>query len=154
MGIFFLSRPRIIHAREAAMEGGAVVGAVCLVVGLMLIGVGAYLGVKYQVRATSQEAHVQLARARQEIQDASAQIDQVRNAVTGPQLEGVGGAEVMADAASKAADSNEKAQSALEQVGSIIGSLPENMRFAGMLVLVGTVLVSVSTIQFGGTSLF
>jgi hypothetical protein len=32
--------------------------------------------------------------------------------------------------------------------------LPENLRFAGVLVLVGTVLIGVATIQFGGTSLF
>ena len=48
----------------------------------------------------------------------------------------------------------EAAKSALEQVGSIVASLPENLRFAGLLVLVGAVLMSVATIQFGGTSLF
>jgi hypothetical protein len=32
--------------------------------------------------------------------------------------------------------------------------LPENLRFSGMLVLVGAVLISIATIQFGGVSLF
>lgn len=136
------------------MDGGTLVGAICLIAGLILIGIGVYLGVKYQVKATSQEAQQQLASAKENIQDAHSRIDEVRDVVARPNLEAAGGAEAMADAASRAADSTEKAKSALEQVGSIIGSLPENMRFSGMLVLVGTLLVSVATIQFGGTSLF
>lgn len=45
-------------------------------------------------------------------------------------------------------------KTALEQAGSIIGSLPENLRFPGLLVVLGIVLMSVATIQFGGVSLF
>jgi hypothetical protein len=39
-------------------------------------------------------------------------------------------------------------------VQGIVAALPENLRFAGLLVLVGTVLMGVATIQFGGVSPF
>jgi hypothetical protein len=33
---------------------------------------------------------------------------------------------------------------------SVVASLPENLRFAGLLVLLGTGRIGVATIQFGG----
>ncbi len=59
-----------------------------------------------------------------------------------------------ASSAAGAAASNDTAKTKLEQIESLIGSLPEELRFAGFLILVGTVLMGVATIQFGGTSLF
>jgi len=52
------------------------------------------------------------------------------------------------------AASADAAKSALEQVQGIVGALPENLRFAGLLVLIGTLLISVATVQFGHISLF
>jgi 4-amino-4-deoxy-L-arabinose transferase-like glycosyltransferase len=46
------------------------------------------------------------------------------------------------------------AQSLLKEVEGIIGALPERLRFSGLLVLVGVVLMSVATVQFGGHSIF
>ena len=54
----------------------------------------------------------------------------------------------------EATASAQSAKSALEQIQGIVASLPENLRFSGLLVLVGAVLISVATVQFGGTSLF
>lgn len=44
--------------------------------------------------------------------------------------------------------------STLEQVAGIVGSLPERLRFSGLLVLIGALLMSVATIQFGGHPIF
>jgi hypothetical protein len=67
-------------------------------------------------------------------------------------LEGAG--RELREAAADADTSAGAAKSALDQMSGIVGALPENLRFAGMLALVGTVLVSVATVQFGGTFLF
>jgi hypothetical protein len=47
-----------------------------------------------------------------------------------------------------------QSKTAAEQIGSIVGSLPEYQRFPGLLVLLGAAMMGVATIQFGGTSLF
>lgn len=46
------------------------------------------------------------------------------------------------------------AESALKEIEGIIGSLPERMRFVAMVVLIGALLMSVATVQFGGHSIF
>jgi hypothetical protein len=58
------------------------------------------------------------------------------------------------EAASAAKSQADEVQSVLQEIGGIVGALPENLRFAGLLVLVGTALMSVATIQFGGHRLF
>ena len=45
-------------------------------------------------------------------------------------------------------------KSALDEVSGIVAALPENLRFAGLLILVGAALMSVATVQFGGHSIF
>ena len=57
-------------------------------------------------------------------------------------------------AAASAQTTAAEAKNTLEEIGGIVGALPENLRFAGLLILVGTVLMSVATVQFGGHSLF
>jgi hypothetical protein len=47
-----------------------------------------------------------------------------------------------------------EAKSAIEQLSSIVGSLPENLRFSGLLILIGALLMSVATVQFGGHTIF
>jgi hypothetical protein len=46
------------------------------------------------------------------------------------------------------------AESALKEIEGIIGSLPERLRFGAMGVLIGALLMSVATVQFGGHSIF
>ncbi|HET9287130.1 MAG TPA: hypothetical protein VFO26_06185 [Gaiella sp.] len=58
------------------------------------------------------------------------------------------------EAVAAAGASTEAASSALEQVQGIVAALPENLRFAGLLILVGAVLMGVATVQFGDVSLF
>lgn len=142
------------------MGNAAAVAWICLVVGVMVLGAGAYIGVNNTVATTRQdtkkkleEAKAKLDAAMEGMGTARARIGEVRALA-----DKEGGAANASDAAKEAADraavSTAEAKSTLESISSIIGALPENLRFAGVLVLVGTVLVSVATIQFGGTSLF
>ncbi len=141
------------------MTGAELVAGLCLVVGVAVLGVGCYLGVTARTQPGGGEAQQKLEDARHKIDETQERIDNARESIDGSRD---GGPEAMgrmnpvaaSDAASAAASSVAEAKSALEQVGSIVGSLPEHLRFAGLLVLVGTVLISVATIQFGGTSLF
>lgn len=130
----------------------------CFVVGIALLGVGVFLGLRLsahgvqekaaEAKAKADEAHASLAEARSHIEETSA-------AVAGSGLEGVGAStEAATEAVAAAGASTAAATSALEQVQGIVGALPENLRFAGLLILVGTVLMGVATVQFGGVSLF
>lgn len=132
------------------------VGWICLVAGLAVLATGCGIGLWLSFQKTSGrtgEAMTKLDEAKASIADAKEKIGHAHDAVTGEGgLEGGGPA--VADATAAAGASTDAAASALEQVQGIVGSLPENLRFAGLLVLVGVVLISVATIQFGGTSLF
>ena len=57
-------------------------------------------------------------------------------------------------AAAAAASTAEAAKGTLEQLQGVIAALPEATRFPALLILVGTALMSVATVQFGGHSLF
>ncbi len=144
------------------MEAATLVAGVCLVAGLALMAGGVYTGLSTRFAstvATRQElttTRERLAQVSSEVDRTAAELERVRAVLSGRGgLESSGDAgQVIEDAATAAAESTSRARSALEQVGSIVGSLPEDLRFPGLLVLVGTVLTSVATIQFGGTSLF
>ena len=124
------------------------VGWICLVVGFLVLGAGVYTGLRTSL------AHDKLKQASEKLDETKEHIEKTKTAMQQPGLEGVGAGDEARNAGEAASESAAAAQSALEQVQSIVGSLPENLRFAGLLVLVGTVLISVATIQFGGTSLF
>jgi hypothetical protein len=122
-----------------AVTNAEAIGWLCFIVGTLLLLLGAAIGVVTSLRGANEK----IEQAKQKIDDVKSQM---RVAAT-PGLEST----AAAGAASASADA---AKSALEQVEGIIGSLPVNLRFAGVLVLIGAVLVSVATIQFGGVSLF
>ncbi len=89
------------------------------------------------------------------IGEAKAQLEQTTSAVADSSLESFPATAADATAAAEAAqESVQAAKTAFEQVGDIVSALPENLRFAGVLVLVGAVLIGVATIQFGGVSIF
>jgi len=139
---------------SGAIHGARIEAWICLGVGVLLVAAGVVAGFRSKVATATT--------AREKIDDAKKQVDgakqQAHSAAQLLQQEGVGDAAKVGSAAKSAtkaaADSADAAKSALEQAGSIISSLPENLRFAGMLVLLGTILMSVATIQFGGTSIF
>jgi hypothetical protein len=142
------------------VDGATVVGWVCLVAGLLLIGVGASLGVRASVAAAPAAVKARLDEAARKMESAARNVGDARERIGVARQAGqesrsqADAGEAAQRAADEAVQSTADAKSALEQVGSIVGSLPETLRFPGLLVLVGTVLTSVATIQFGGTSLF
>lgn len=58
------------------------------------------------------------------------------------------------EAARDVQQTGSEAKSKFEDLASLVGSLPEHLRFPGLLIVVGAALIGVATVQFGGTSLF
>jgi hypothetical protein len=133
----------------ATIKNADAVAWICFVVGLVVllvgVGIGLFISLK-KAPATAADAKAAVENAKSKIDETKARVQEAAT----PGLE-AGQATSSAQAAVATTDA---AKSALEQVSGIVGSLPEPLRFAGMLVLVGTVLVSVATIQFGGVKLF
>jgi exonuclease VII small subunit len=137
----------------------------CFVIGIGLLGGGVIIGLGTSLRrgrAEADDAQTKLGDAQSKLDDARAQLDKARghiqntaSAVAETALESVDVSTSKATESVEAAEASaEAAQTALQQVQGIVAALPENLRFAGLLILVGTVLVGVATVQFGGISLF
>jgi hypothetical protein len=141
----------------AAAQADAVAW-ICLVVGILVLSAGATIGLWTSFRAAPQKAEAALNKledAKARIAEAKVQIEHTASAVADASLEGLPEAADNATGAAQAAEeSTEAASSAIGQVHDTVASLPENLRFAGLLILVGALLMSVATIQFGGVSLF
>lgn len=126
-----------------AMSNIDVIGWLCFALGAAMLVAGVVSGLGLSPRASSEVA-------KGKIDEAKSQIDEAQGHLAKTGEQGVAAGASVA-AASASADA---AKSALEEVQGIIGSLPENLRFAGLLVLIGTLLISVATVQFGGVTLF
>ncbi len=142
----------------AAVTQADIVAWTCFVVGIALLAGGVYLGLRISTRGVhekAEEARAKADEAQARLAEARGHIEQTSAAVAASSLEGVGAStEAATEAVEAAGASAEEATSALEQVQGIIAALPENLRFAGLLILVGTVLMGVATVQFGKVSLF
>lgn len=134
------------------------VGWVCFGVGIVILLLGVAIGLWTSLARApkrADEAIAKLDEAKTKIGEAKEHIERTTSAVVSSDLESFNAAAPdLTEAVQAAGESAEAAGTALEQVQGIVGSLPENLRFAGLLVLVGTVLIGVATIQFGGVSLF
>lgn len=89
--------------------------------------------------------------------DASEKVETLKGkveALSTTAIENAKSATTSERAVSDAKSQGDEVQSVLQDIGGIVSALPENLRFAGLLVLVGTVLMSVATTQFGGHALF
>jgi hypothetical protein len=131
---------------NGGLDNAATIAWICFVIGAITLFVGLYIGLKLAPEKAEAETKQKIDEAKAKLEETTSQLQ----AAASGTLEG-GAA---AGAAATATATAEAAKSALEQVGGIVGSLPEYQRFSGMLVLVGAVLMSVGTIQFGGTSIF
>jgi NAD/NADP transhydrogenase alpha subunit len=124
-----------------------VVAWICFFVGLALLGIGTVLGLVISFKKVSGS----------DAKDVKQKVAQVKNQVIALQAsakEGFGVATTDASKAAAAQATGDAANSTLDEINSIIGSLPEQLRFAGLLILLGVALMSVATVQFGGTSIF
>jgi hypothetical protein len=141
-----------------AVTQAQVVGWACFIIGVGVlaggVGLGLWVAVK-QAPQKAEDAKEKLEEATTKLEEARGHIERTISAVTQSDLESVGVATPdPTEAAVAAGASTEEAKSALEQLQGILAALPENLRFAGLLILIGTVLMSVATVQFGGVSLF
>jgi len=125
-----------------------IVAWVCFGLGVVILLGGVVVGLVLSFRKTAKSVSAKDASAK--VKDAVQQVEALKaTAVAG--AENPASDAQAAKAASTQADS---AQSVLQEIGGIISALPESLRFAGLLVLIGTALISVATVQFGGHSLF
>jgi hypothetical protein len=115
----------------------------CFFVGVVLLFAGVAIGLGLTFWRKTQDV-------KQKVEEAKDQIEELKETAMSGSMKATVDEGAAASAQTKAAE----AKSTLEEIGGIVGALPENLRFAGLLVLVGTVLMSVATVQFGGHSLF
>lgn len=137
------------------LSGGEFVAGVSLVLGVALVAGSGLFGIGINTHGSTKIAQPkdELDDAQQRIQDTRQQLDNLEAGGLEAAGDLAGADRQLRQAAADAETSAGASKSVLEQVSGIVGALPENLRFTGMLVLVGTVLVSVATIQFGGTFL-
>ncbi len=142
----------------AAVTQADVVAWLCFGIGTAVLTVGVALGTARSLRhapAKTEEASAKLDEARARLDAATVHIAASTSAVATADLESFDASAADASTAAQAAGASvEEAKSALEQAQSIIAALPENLRFAGLLILVGAILMGVATVEFGGVSLF
>jgi hypothetical protein len=119
-----------------------IVAWTCFVVGIVLLLAGVVIGLALSLKRTRDW--------RQKVNEAKDKVDELKaTAMSGPMAATAREGEP-APAEIKAAE----AKSTLEEIGGLVGALPENLRFAGLLILVGAALMSVATVQFGGHAVF
>jgi hypothetical protein len=120
-----------------------IVAWTCFVVGTVLLLVGVVIGFYVTFKATREHVTAKVDEARQKIDELKT------TAVSAARSDSAS-----EPAAAAAASTAEAAKGTLEQLQGVIAALPEATRFPGLLILVGTILMSVATVQFGGHSLF
>lgn len=142
------------------VDGNAeLVAWLCFGLGAVVLLAGVVLGIVVSLKRSTAAA-AQVETAKDELRNAADQVQatkaEIENIKAARALEGGGPPDTTAaeNAAAGAATSAQAAKSAVEQIQGAVASLPENLRFAGLLILVGAALMSVATVQFGETSLF
>lgn len=123
------------------------------VVGLALIVVGALLGLwlvwkppKSQAEKKKEELKATLEAIKDEADQTLLRLNTV-GTLSGDQQATQATAQTVSDEAKKGLDQ-------LKDLGALIASLPEHLRFPGLLVIIGAALVGVALIQEGGVGLF
>jgi hypothetical protein len=135
---------------------------ICFGVGIVVLACGLVVGLWTALKRAPAAAATKAADAKAKLEDAQAKITEAQTRIAqtssdvrrGSLEDFTTAAPGATEALMAAGQSAEGAKTAFEQVEGIIASLPQNLRFAGLLVLVGAVLIGVATIQFGGVSLF
>jgi hypothetical protein len=115
----------------------------CFFVGAVLLFAGVAIGLALSFRKQARDV-------KEKVDEALDKVEELKDMATSGWMKATADEGAAASAETKAAE----AKSTLQEIGGIVASLPENLRFAGLLVLVGTALMSVATVQFGGHSLF
>lgn len=126
----------VLQAAQDLTGDASTVAWACFIVGLALVVLGTLIGTIRSFWTPTK------GNADQKADEVKTKIEELK--------EGAEANTAQADAESTA----EQAKKGVEQLQGIISALPEHLRFAGLLILVGALLMSVGTIQFGGISIF
>jgi lysophospholipase L1-like esterase len=121
---------------------------VCFGLGALILLAGVAIGLILSLGKTTKGLSAKDASSK--VKDATAKVQALKTTAVASANSPASDATAAATASSQA----DEVQSVLQEIGGIVSSLPESLRFAGLLVLIGTVLISVATIQFGGHSIF
>lgn len=124
----------LAQAATELSDDAKTVAWVCFILGIVLLAVGTFYGayLTLVIEPREQKRKEQLEREAKEKVDEAA---------------------LAAGDSAEAQQTAAEAKSKIEQLASLIGALPEKLRFPALLILVGALLISVATVQFGGTSL-
>jgi hypothetical protein len=125
-----------------------VVAWLCFGLGVLLLLAGAVIGLVLSFGKAPKGVTAKDATAK--VEDAAAKVQTLKTTA----VAGANNPTSDSTAAAAASTQADEVQSVLEEIGGIVSSLPESLRFAGLLVLIGTVLMGVATVQFGGHSIF
>ena len=128
---------------EPVSSSAEIVAWTCFVVGLVLLIAGVLVGLALTFRKTTKDV-------KDKVMQLRSKVDELKETAINGSLKASADEQAASAAEMKAAE----VKSTLDEVSGIVGALPEHLRFAGLLVLVGTALMSVATVQFGGHSLF
>lgn len=123
---------------------------VCLFAGLVAFALGLTVGA---VQTFTLRAKGTTDQAKAKVEDAQTKLSAIDDHVDVAVAANAGSSEATT-AGDNAKDAASEAQSALAEASAIIAALPEKSRFAGLLVLVGTILIGVAAVQFNGVQLF
>jgi hypothetical protein len=125
-----------------------IVAWICFGLGVVILLTGVRIGLGLSFAKTNKGLSAKDAKAK--VEDASTKVQALKTQAMTAALSPTSDSSA-ADAASSGANA---VKGTLEDISNILSALPENLRFAGLLVLIGTILMSVATVQFGGHSLF
>ena len=120
-----------------------IVAWTCFVVGILLLLAGVVIGLALTFRKATKQVEHKMRQVRHKV-------DELRDTAVSGSMSARADDHAAASAEAKAGE----VKSALDEVSGIVAALPENLRFAGLLILVGAALMSVATVQFGGHSIF
>jgi hypothetical protein len=128
---------------ESLSTSAEIVAWICFGLGVLLVIGGVVLGLALSYPKTVVDI-------RKKVEHAKARVDELLATAVATAGESAPNPGAAASAGTQA----DAAKSTMEEITGILNALPEKLRFSGLLILVGTVLMSVATVQFGGHSIF
>jgi hypothetical protein len=149
VGLTFRSTwERIAAMIDATIKSSEFVAWACFIIGTVVLLAGVVIGLILSL-TSSPQGGASAKDAKKTVEDAQTKLDDFKTTAVAAAKE-----QPSTDKAKELEKKSGALGSALEEVGGIVGSLPERLRFSGLLVLIGALLMSVATVQFGGHPIF
>jgi hypothetical protein len=128
----------------ATLTGHAdTVASICFGIGALLVLAGTVIGLVLSFKGANKPS-------KEKVEDAITKTHQLKTTAK----EAAESQNAEPAVAKSADDAGGAIEGVLKEVAGTIGALPEQLRFSGLVVLVGLLLMSVAVVQFGGHSIF